>query len=154
MGKNGTVRVWTGTPLIQLRKIQVSHLPILSITVDSRNQRIGVVESNGLTQHFLSVWEWETGFRKYHIPLKELPLFMQFSPQGTFIGLSKPTWQSITLYDGETGAPLPYLQEGFGIVNFFLVSTSENTLMSYSPASGSLIYWNLREGTRKSTITN
>ncbi len=151
-GKDGTIRVWTGTPLTLLRKIQVSNLPILSIAVDSKNQRIGVVESNGLSQHFLSVWDWETGFRKYHIPLKEFPLFMQFSPQGTFIGLGKPTWQSLTLYDGETGEPLPYLQEGFGIVNFFLVSTSENTLLSYSPASGSLIYWNLREGTRKSTI--
>ncbi len=151
-GKDGTIRVWTGTPLVQVRKIQVSHLPILFIAVDSKNQRIGVVESNGLTQHFLSVWDWETGFRKFHIPLKELPLFMQFSPHGTFLGLSKPTWQSLTLYDAETGETLPYLQAGFGIVNFFLVSTSENTLLSYSPASGSLIYWNLREGTRKSTI--
>lgn len=151
-GKDGTIRVWTGTPLIQLRKIQISHLPILSIAVDSKKGRIGVVESNGLTQHFLSVWDWETGLRKFHIPLKEFPLFMQFSPQGTFIGLGKPTWQSLTLYEAETGEPLPYLQEGFGIVNFFLVSSTENTLLSYSPASGTLIYWNLREGTRKSTI--
>ena len=151
-GKDGTIRVWTGNPLIQLRKIQISHLPILSIAVDSKKGRIGVVESNGLTQHFLSVWDWETGLRKFHIPLKEFPLFMQFSPQGTFIGLGKPTWQSLTLYDAETGEPLPYLQEGFGIVNFFLVSSTENTLLSYSPASGTLIYWNLREGTRKSTI--
>ncbi|MCX7788219.1 MAG: WD40 repeat domain-containing protein, partial [Spirochaetes bacterium] len=151
-GKDGTIRVWTGTSLTQIRKIQVSNLPILSIAVDSKNQRIGLVESNGLSQHFLSVWDWESGIRKYHIPLREFPLFMQFSPQGTFIGIGKPTWQSLTLYDGETGEPLPYLQEGFGIVNFFLVSASENTLLSYSPASGSLIYWNLREGTRKSTI--
>lgn len=151
-GKDGTIRVWAGNPLIQLRKIQVSHLPILSLTVDSKKGRIGVVESNGLSQHFLSVWDWETGVRRFHIPLKELPLFMQFSPQGTFIGLGKPTWQSLTLFDAETGEALPYLQEGFGIVSFFLVSASENTLLSYSPASGTLVYWNLREGTRKSTI--
>ena len=151
-GKDGTIRVWSGNPLILLRKIQVSHLPILSLSVDSKKGLIGVVESNGLTQHFLSVWDWETGVRKFHIPLKEFPLFMQFSPQGTFIGLCKPTWQSLTLYEAETGEPLPYLQEGFGIVNFFLVSATENTLLSYSPASGTLIYWNLREGTRKTTI--
>ncbi|GAB4366957.1 MAG: hypothetical protein Kow009_03800 [Spirochaetales bacterium] len=90
--------------------------------------------------------------RLFHIALKEFPLFMQFSPRGTYLGVCKPTWQSITLYDASTGEPLPYLQEGFGIVNFFLLSTSERTLLSYSPSSGILIYWNLREGTRKSSI--
>ncbi|MFQ3619391.1 MAG: hypothetical protein SNJ78_00460 [Spirochaetales bacterium] len=151
-GKDGTVRIWKGDPLQLIKKIQVSHLPIYGISVDSKNLRIAVLESNGFTQHFLSVWDWQRGNRLYQIQLTEPPLYMQFSPQGTYLGISKPTWQSLVLYDAETGQALPYLQEGFGIVNFFLISSSENTLLSYTPSTGNLIYWNLKEGTRKATI--
>lgn len=151
-GKDGSVRIWRGTPLALERKIQVSHYPILSISADPVKKRIAVIESNGLTQHFLSVWNWETGTRRFQFPLTEFPLFMQFSPQGNFLGMGKPTWDSLSFFDAENGHKLSYVQEGFGIVNFFLVSSSENTLLSYSPSSGTLIYWNLKEGSRKSTI--
>jgi WD40 repeat protein len=151
-GKDGSVRIWSGTPLVLERKIQVSHYPILSIAADPVKKRIAVIESNGLTQHFLSVWNWETGTRRFQFPLAEFPLFMQFSPQGNFLGIAKPTWDSLSFFDAENGHKLSYVQEGFGIVNFFLVSSSENTLLSYSPSSGTFIYWNLKEGSRKSTI--
>jgi WD40 repeat protein len=151
-GEDGTLRIWQDSPLRLIKKIQVSHLPVRKIQISPKNSDIAVVESDGGNIHSLSVWNWETGKKKYSAELAEVPLILEYSPQGGFIVVSKTDWKSLTFFDALTGKVLPFFRDGFGIVSFILISGSENTLVSYTPSSGNFTYWDLRPGVQKQTV--
>ena len=151
-GRDGTLRIWRTEPLRLLRKIQISDLPVRKIKLNPKKNDIAIVQTDGISRHELSVWNWETGKRKFSASLSEVPLILEFSPLGNFVVVSKTDWKSLTFFDASSGKILPYLRDGFGIVSFLMVSASENTLLSYTPSSGSFIYWELKPGTVKQTV--
>jgi WD40 repeat protein len=151
-GNDGTLRIWQGSPLRLIKKIQASHLPIRKIQASPKNSDIAIVESDGGSLHSLSVWNWQSGKKKYSADLAEVPLILEYSPQGNFIVVSKTDWKSLTFFDAPTGKVLPLFRDGFGIVSFILISGSENTLVSYTPSSGNFTYWDLRPGVLKQTV--
>jgi hypothetical protein len=110
------------------------------------------VQSDGIDSHAMKVLNWETGKEKFSVLLPEAPLVLKFSPQGSFVVVGETGWKSLSFYDAATGSPLSYLQEGFGIVSFLMLSESENTLVSYTPSSGNFIYWDLKQGGRRQLV--
>ncbi|MCL1818888.1 MAG: hypothetical protein FWG35_08140, partial [Spirochaetaceae bacterium] len=151
-GKDGALRVWQTSPFSLVRKIQVTDLPLLKIAVNPRVREVAVVQSDGISVHTLKVLNYETGKEKFSQNLPEVPLVLEYSPQGNFIVASKTDWKSLTFYSADTGRTLSYLRDGFGIVSFLMVSGSENTLLTYTPTSGMFTYWELKKGKQKELV--
>ncbi len=149
---DGTVRIWDDRSGDLQQVIRISHLPVVSIAVNPAGPELAAIVSDGGVFIQLSVWDWNTGTRLFTRPLTEVPLFVQYSPQGTFLLYGRTHWNSLTFLNSGNGNELSYLPNGFGIVRYAMVSTSERTIMTYSPSSGNLIYWDLQSGVEKTTI--
>ena len=151
-GQDGTLRVWQNRPFRLLRKIQVSDLPVRRMELNPRRPEIALVLSDGNNRHVLRVLDWKRAKTKFSADLPQVPLALEFSPLGSFVVVGKTDWNSLTFFDADTGGRIAPLREGFGIVSFLLISASENTLVSYTPSSGSFTYWDLKSGERKQTV--
>ncbi|HUX13580.1 MAG TPA: WD40 repeat domain-containing protein [Spirochaetia bacterium] len=149
---DGTVRIWDDQSGDLQQVIRISHLPVVSIAVNPASPELAAIVSDGGVFIQLSVWDWNTGTRLFTRPLPEVPLFVQYSPQGTFLLYGRTQWNSLTFLAARSGTELPYLPNGFGIVRYAMVSASERTIMTYSPTNGNLIYWDLQSGAQKATV--
>ena len=147
-GMDGTVKIWDETGSDLKFQLHVSYMPIRRMAVCDCLDLLAVVESDGINAYNLSVWNWKSGEMLYRQHIREIPLFLRFSPTGSFLVYGKTDWNSLIFIESETGARLPGIAEGFGIVSSVFISSSEKTLLTYSP-SGSIQYWDLMSGERK-----
>jgi WD40 repeat protein len=154
-GNDGTVRVWSPSSRRLMQRLQVSDIPVLDIAVDPGSSRIAFIESNGIDIFRLSVWDWETGTRQFYKTLNNIPLFLDFSPQGSFLVYSMANWKSLFFLDPDTGASLPYLNDSFGVVSYGLIDPTERRIMTYTPSTGTLIFWSIKSGSsqKKNTLS-
>ena len=149
---DGTVKVWNTANGKISYQLQVSHLPVRKTAVCPGKPIAAVVVSDGINAVDLTVWNWETGEMLFRHRLTEVPLFLKFSPQGSFIVYGKADWDSLSFLDAETGKNLNLIPDGFGIVSSVFISESEKTLLSYNN-SGSIQYWDLTNGNRKAKMS-
>lgn len=150
-GKDGNILIWREEGFEPVAKLQVSFSSVRKIAIHPKLSQLALIESDG-SRYSLSAWDWEKRTKLFSLVLSELPLIFQYSPQGTFLLASKTDWKSLLFFDSANGRPLPYFSSGFGIVSFLFLSSTENTLVSYTPSTGTFIYWNLKQGTRKQTV--
>ena len=145
ISKDGTLRVWDLSSHALTYRAQISRLPVVELVVHPTLPRAAVIESNGISIHRLSVWDWDENRRVFSRDLETLPLYLSFSPGGSFLAYSVADWQSMTILDARTGGLPSYLRSGFGIVSAFRISSSEQRIAVYLP-SGSIQYRDLRTG--------
>jgi WD40 repeat protein len=143
--EDGTVRIWDTHEGILYRSLRVTRLSARMIAIDPVAPRVAVVVSDGLSSVSLSVWDWEQEKQLLRVPLRDAPLFLRFSGQGSFLVYGESSWQSLKILDSSTGSPLQFHPEGFGIVAFAEMSRSEKTIMTYQ-VSGRISYWDLASG--------
>ncbi|HAK46350.1 MAG TPA: hypothetical protein DCO79_10600 [Spirochaeta sp.] len=148
---DGTIKVWNSDGQIKYQ-LQISHMPVRKVAACPGKPIVAVIAGDGINSVNLTVWNWQTGELIFREMLAEMPLFIKFSPQGNFLVYSKTDWDSLVFLDSETGNKLNLLPEGFGIVSSVFISDSEKTLLTYNN-SGSIQYWDLRNGTRKTKIS-
>lgn len=147
-GDDGTLRVWDSDTNRLLHKLQISHLPIVKIAVHPDKPEVALVETDRINTYHLSVWNYSTGEELFSHKIQEIPLFLKYSPQGTYLSYGRTEWKSLTFLDSETGQMEPVLREGFGIVSDLFFSQSEKTLVTYN-ASGTIRYWDTENGEQK-----
>ena len=157
VGNDGTLRVWDigsyreGRGAL-LHKLQISHLPIVKVAVHPTESQVALVETDRINTFHLSVWDYETDTELFSHKIDEVPLFLSYSPQGTYLMYGKTEWKSIMFLDSQSGELQPVLDQGFGIVSSLFLSSSEKTLLTYSP-SGMLRYWTLTTGEEKTSFS-
>ncbi len=144
-GEDGTVRIWIAPEGVLYRSLRVTRLAAQMIAVDPAGPRVAVVVSDGLRSFSLVVWDWEQQKQVLRLPLKDAPLFLRFSGQGSYLVYGESSWQSLKILDASTGAPMQFHPEGFGIVAFAEMSRSEKTIMTYQ-VSGRISYWDVASG--------
>lgn len=147
-GNDGTLRVWDSGSQRLLHKLQISHLPIVKIAVHPEKPEVALVETDRINTYHLSVWNYSTGKELFSHKIQEIPLFLKYSPQGTYLIYSRTDWKSLTFLDADSGQLSPVLGDGFGIVSDLFFSQSEKTLVTYN-ASGTIRYWNTENGEQK-----
>ena len=145
-GDDGKLKVWDRESRGIRASWQLSTLPIVRLALHPTEPRVATVEYDGASRIFLSVWNWEDGEPVFRRALDELPLVLRFSPQGSYIVTSKPTFDSISLLEADTGRERSFLDEGFGIVTYAVVSRSESNIMTYTGANGRIRYFDLSSG--------
>ncbi len=143
---DGKLKVWDRERRDAVASRQISTLPLVRLALHPSLKRVAVVESNGTNRVFLSVWNWETGENVFRSALDEPPLVLQFSPQGSYIVTTKPTFDSVSIWDADTGRRQYFLDEGFGIVTYAVVSNSETNIMTYTGSNGRIRYFDLASG--------
>ncbi len=147
-GDDGTLRIWhTGSKRLE-RKLQISHLPIVRISVHPTEPLIALIETDRINTYHLSVWNYEKEEELYSHKIAEIPLFLRFSPRGSYLVYGMTDWRSLTFLDAYTGFVEPLFREGFGIVSAAFISDTEKTLLTYSP-SGEIRYWDMNTGEQR-----
>ncbi len=149
---DGTIKVWSGKTARIEYQLQVSHMPVRKLAADRSGPYVAAVVSDGINSVNLSVWNWQTGQMLFRHRIEEIPLFVKFSPNGTFLVYGKTDFDSLVFLDARKGTGLDLIPEGFGIVSSVFISQSEKTLLTYN-SSGSIQYWDLTNGSRKTRIS-
>jgi WD40 repeat protein len=145
-GRDGTIRVWRDGTLLYSR--QVSHLPLSDLIVHPDQPISAFIASDSINTYRLVVYNWVDDTELYSLRIKDAPLFLGFSPKGSYLYYSRADLNSLTLLDALSGAPIEIATEGFGIVSAAFISNTESTMVSYLP-SGNIIYWDLDNDSRK-----
>ena len=141
----GTLMVWDIAKKTLTKKIQTSYLQIRNMAVNYDGTRVAIVETDTISSFKLSVWDLQNDKKLFSHKMEELPLFIKFSPKGSYIVYSNTDWNSLTFLDSEKGFEVPLMFDNYGIVSSTFITDSEKTLMFYSP-SGTIQYWNLLNG--------
>ena len=144
----GTLMIWDTKTKLLLDKLQISYLQIKTITVNSTGTKIAVVETDNISSFRLSVWDLEKKIKLFSHKMDGLPLVVKFSPSSKYIVYSKADWNGLVFLDSSRGQEVPLLFEDYGIVSSIYMTSTEKTLMFYSP-SGNIQYWNMSNGTLK-----
>ncbi|HUX19758.1 MAG TPA: hypothetical protein VMW69_00875, partial [Spirochaetia bacterium] len=147
-GADGTVRAWSSANHELVGVLQIGHLPIRMIAVDPARHEIAAFETDNINTFRIVAWDWENSTQLFSRDLTETPLFMKYSPAGSFLVYGVPAWKSLNFLDSSTGRALPYFDGGIGIVSAAIISDSEKSIMTYSP-SGQISYWSVDSGTLK-----
>jgi len=143
-GRDGAVRVWDLQNRELHRNIQVSHRPVRSITVRPDKPEIAVVTETP-NAFRLSLWDVRNAQERFFREVSEVPRHMTYSPQGSFLVYTKTAFDSVRTVDPDTGEELDLVPGGLGIVTFVSVGSSENTIMTYNTANGTITYLDLND---------
>lgn len=146
IGDDGKLKVWDRDERSIAASWQVSPLPLVRMAVHPEDAEVALVEHDGSSRIFLSVWNWEEGEIIFRRALEELPLLFQYSPQGSYVVTTKPSFDSITLFNADNGRVRPSVEDGFGIVTYAVVSRSESNIMAYTGSNGRIRYFDLSSG--------
>lgn len=148
--RDGSVKIWDTSEGHLLSTIQAGHLGIPHLAIHPTLPRIAVVTTDGINSFRLDLWDWENRTRLFSRRIEEVPLFLNYSPRGSFLVYGKTDWDSLRFIDGEQGFEQNLIKAPFGIVSSAFISPSEKTLLSYSP-SGNLRYHDLENGEAKTS---
>ncbi|MBN2050104.1 MAG: hypothetical protein JW760_06640 [Spirochaetales bacterium] len=151
-GDDGTVRVWDNNRGDLIQRMQVSHLPVKLTALHPSLPRIACLETDGINTFIISVWDYLENRRVSTHRLQEMPLFLTYSPRGTYLVYGRTDWDSLRFLDGSSGRRVSLLEGGFGIVSAVFFSGTEKTLLTYGP-SGSLQYWDLTSLEQKTRLS-
>lgn len=145
-GEDGKVKIWDIQSGTLLRSTQMSHLPVYAIAIHPRQRQIAVVHSDGRRRFTLTVWDWGRNQELYRHTLAEVPIYLEYSPQGTFLVYTQADFSSLRFLAAQSGRTLPYLRRGFGIVTFATIASSEERIMTYVASTGAITYWEIASG--------
>jgi WD40 repeat protein len=142
--EDGSVNVYAnqGTTLVQ--HLQVGPYPL--IRVCAAGDQLAAVERLSGGRFRLSVWNYRTATQRYVCTLTDSILHMEFSSQGNFLVCTLARWNSVLFLDLANGNFRPWLENGFGMVDFALMSSREDRLMSYQSNTGTISYHDLASG--------
>jgi WD40 repeat protein len=143
-GNDGTVKIWETDTFTAVATQRIASRAITLLALHPLKTRYAAVyEEQGVYR--LSVRDWSANQELYSIALPAKPLFVDFSPRGTYLAVCLEDWKSLSLYDAEKGDPIKFMSSGFGIISFVTFSSKETTIMAYQPA-GRISYWELGSG--------
>jgi WD40 repeat protein len=152
VGEDGRLLVWDLDSNALLHRHQVSHRPLTGIVHHPVRNEVAVVASDSVDRSTIIAIAWETGDTVFTRRVDGTPVHMRYSPAGSFLVYSLPTFQSLFFLSADRGSPRTYLDDGFGIVNFTQIGRSERNIMTYVPTRGEFIYWSLQTGEELQTV--
>ena len=145
---DGKVMIRVGSDYSLTAALQVSHLPIRLVAIHPTQPRLAIVSSDGSARHLLHLWDWVEQREITRRRLSDMPFFLRFSDKGSYFFYGLPAFKSLTFISSDSGNEVPYLPDGFGFVSFAVTSADETVLVTYTPGSGRIAYWDLPNNRR------
>jgi hypothetical protein len=151
-GEDGFLETWDGRGRQALSRYQLSGLPILTMVCRPGKPQIACVESDGLGQHRISVWDYRSLKNLFTLRFRDPVQNISYSAGGSYLLISRSGSTGIVLADPETGElllePGNIPEEFPSSVSFAAIGRTERVMLVYSP-TGSLSYWELRREDEK-----
>lgn len=144
-GNDGFVKVWDVSDERLLETIQVDRDPVRRIALYPDGERIAVLSGTEKNNR-ISVWNWREGTQEFIRTINNEIILFDVSPQGSYLYFSVPELRSLRFLDGAGGRELPFMRISTGIVIWGTISKSEERVLVYVPADGTLTYYNIVTG--------
>ncbi|MFW6312731.1 MAG: WD40 repeat domain-containing protein [Spirochaetota bacterium] len=132
---------------------QVSTGAVAAIALHPVRSEAVLFVEDGVATGRLVGFDWRDGSELFSIAVDARPTYLSYSPQGTYVVYTLPSFDSIYFVDADDGSPLRFLDDGFGSVSFVQMARSERNAMTYVPSRGEFIYWKLQNGSELQTIS-
>ncbi len=143
---DGTIRTWTQNEQKLSAVIPITEGNILQIAFHPSQAIIAAIVRDLDGAYRISVVNVCNQSILYSIALESNPIYMTFSPQGTYLAYSLPRINSLYIHSAASGQQRRLLRSVEGIMNFFTFSRSESNIMTYQAASGEITYYNVQSG--------
>jgi WD40 repeat protein len=145
-GIDGSIKLWrSGSETIYYR-FQLSSNPILKVVAHPSNTSFATLESTPENQFIIKVFNWSQKRIVFTKTLNQEPIFMDFSPNGSYLSYSIVARNGLVFLNAENGRQLSYLNKPLGIISFLTYSEDEQRVMLYNSALGVFSYYDLRSG--------
>lgn len=144
--QDGAVRVWSPSDRVYVGRVQVSSKPVERVAIHPIEDVVATVHRGATGEYLLSEWNFRTGDRISQTPLSSLPNDIFYSPLGSFVVHINQEWRGVTFRRAGSGRAYSYLEDGFGPVEFAVVSGREERVLTYQSSLGLLTYTNITTG--------
>ncbi len=149
--EDGTVNVLTQQGTVLSQHLQIGLYPIIRLAYGPMDQLAALERLPG-NSFRLSIWNFRTATQLYAINLNDQVQFLGFSPKGNFIIISLSRMDGLSILDLQNGTFLPGIPDKLGMVDFALMSSKEDRIMTYRNASGLISYHYVENGTELKII--
>ena len=139
-GSDGFLIKWGGDGMGE--HYQVSELEVRQVAQNPVTDDIAVYETDGITNHRLSVFDTRTWARKYSKHFVNPITCVSFSAKGKYLLVGTQAASGTFVLDAKTGNVLHSVDDVMGVVPLILTGENEKTAMMYS-RSGFIYYWDL-----------
>lgn len=149
-GNDGFLIKWTEDGMGE--HYQISDLPIKMIARSPNGYEIAVYESDGASLNRVSVWNWKTFTRKFAFRFTDSLTSLAYSAKGTYIICGTASVSGAFFLNPQNGSIIKNKIKGnTGVVNYIQTSSSEKSMITYSP-KGTITYYTLQNGEQKAKI--
>lgn len=145
--KDGSIVKWDLKKKRAQERFQVSPFGITSLALRPNTDELAVVETDGYGLYRVSAWNFKEKRKLFTLRFRDAVNCIAYSEKGSFLIVSRNSYDGIVLLNPETGEKTSHLQETTGLVTFVSTGKSERTMVTYS-RSGELCYWNIGTGER------
>lgn len=149
-GEDGMVICWNEDE--EGDHFQCSDKAIRMIAVHPFENEIAIYETDDMSYHAVSVWDWTYKNKKYTKTYNETVSCLSYSAKGTYLMVGTASYKGLNFYFADNGFQKSVLSSSTGAVTMAQTSGTESSLVVYSP-TGMLIYYDLKNGKEKARFS-
>lgn len=127
---------------------QITDLQIKLVTRNPNTKEIAVYETDGVSIHRVSVWNWETLTRKYAKRFPDSVTGLSYSEKGTYLLVGTAAMNGVYVLNASTGNVAKKPANAPSLCTLLKTGDSEKNLIMYSQ-TGSLVYYTLSTNKQK-----
>jgi len=147
-GLDGFLVKWTDDGMGE--HYQITDLPIKMVARHPNGNDVAVYESDGANIHRVSIWDWKKLSKKRSYRFTDSLTAMTYSSKGTYLICGTASVSGTVFINTKTGQVVSRkLRTATGLTNLIYTSKTENSAVFYSPTTGNLTYYNLKNGSQK-----
>lgn len=149
-GKDGFLIKWDESDSGE--HYQITDLQIKLIARSPNTKEIAVYETDGVSIHRISVWNWDTLTRKYAKRFPDSVTALSYSEKGTYLLVGTAAMNGVYVLNAQTGSIAKKPANAPSICSLLKTGDSEKNLIMYSQ-TGSIVYYNLTSNKQKAKFS-
>ncbi len=149
-GKDGFLIKWNENDSGE--HYQITDLQIKLIARNPNTKEVAVYETDGVSIHRVSVWNWETLTRKYAKRFPDSVTALSYSEKGTYLLVGTAAMNGVYILDSSTGSVAKKPGNMPSLCTFLKTGDSEKNLIMYSQ-TGSIVYFSLSSNKQKAKFS-
>lgn len=114
------------------KRLFLTSNTITQIALSPKNNHLAIVETDSSSHFYVSVWDWKNERKLYSINMKEFPMSIGFSGNGSYIYITSISSQPVKIFNSTTGASTTFLNGNINFIDFIYIGSSEKTAFLYS----------------------
>lgn len=120
---------------------QLSDLEIRLVAKNPGNDDVAIYETDGVSVHRVSVWNWKSFTRKYAKRFTDSVTALSYSEKGTSLFVCTSAVNGLYVLNAQSGSVAKRLNTS--VVSALRTASSEKSVLMYSPG-GSILYYSMK----------